>query len=80
MHELYSCIHFKYTLATANDKEPLHNKSLVVLYHFYLTLLLEEKFTFVEHATIPKIIKKNKTISMMTLFKQPLSVSFDFLC
>ncbi|ABD32051.1 hypothetical protein ACR66_03860 [Staphylococcus aureus] len=34
---------FKYTLATANDKEPLHNKSLVVLYHFYLTLLLEEK-------------------------------------
>ncbi len=35
MHELHSCIPiFKYTIAVANDKEPLHNKSLVILYHF----------------------------------------------
>ncbi|HGX1153597.1 TPA: hypothetical protein ACNSDL_002177, partial [Staphylococcus aureus] len=25
---------FKYTLAVTNDKESLHNQSLVVLYHF----------------------------------------------
>ncbi|APZ36682.1 nitrogen fixation protein NifR [Staphylococcus aureus] len=25
---------FKYTLALTNDKESLHNQSLVVLYHF----------------------------------------------
>ena len=25
---------FKYIIAVANDKEPLHNKSLVILYHF----------------------------------------------
>ncbi|EFG40353.1 conserved hypothetical protein [Staphylococcus aureus A9754] len=35
MHECNSCIHiFKYTLAVTNDKESLHNQSLVVLYHF----------------------------------------------
>ncbi|TXN91777.1 hypothetical protein FVP10_07010, partial [Staphylococcus aureus] len=33
--EFYSCIPiFKYTLAVFNDKEPLHHKSLMVLYQF----------------------------------------------
>ncbi|EFG39704.1 conserved hypothetical protein [Staphylococcus aureus A9754] len=41
MHEFYSCIPiFKYTLVIANDKEPLHNKSLVFFYHFCPTLIV----------------------------------------
>ncbi|RQX54935.1 hypothetical protein DB789_06080 [Staphylococcus aureus] len=39
-HEFYSCIPiFKYILAVVNDKESLHNKSLVVLYHLCPTPL-----------------------------------------
>ncbi len=40
----------------------------------------KKKLTCVEHATMPNIMNRNKTISMMTLFKQPLSVSSVFLC
>lgn len=48
---------------------------------FYsMSLLLEEKLTCVEHATMPNIMNRNKTISMAALFKQPLFVSSEFLC
>ncbi len=81
MHEFYSCIHF-----LSRHQLQLMIKNHYIINHqwfFIISISLfywKKKFTFVEHATIPKIIKKNKTISMMTLFKQPLSVSSDFLC
>ncbi|HAR7074544.1 TPA: hypothetical protein I2T40_13180 [Staphylococcus aureus] len=44
MHEFYSCIPiFKYILAVANVQEPLHNKSLVALYHFCHTPSFHKK-------------------------------------
>ena len=47
---------------------------------FYSMSLLLEKLTCVEHATMPNIMNRNKTISMAALFKQPLFVSSEFLC
>lgn len=48
---------------------------------FYsMSILLEEKVNVCQHATMPNIMNRNKTISMAALFKQPLFVSSEFLC
>ncbi|TYN91075.1 hypothetical protein FYM13_03390 [Staphylococcus aureus] len=60
MHEFYSCIPiFKYTLAVANDKKQLHNKSLVALYHFCPTP------NIIKHRVIKPLLKLLFYISLI---------------
>ncbi len=47
--------------------------------YYSISILLEEKVN-VCRTCHTNIMNKNKTISMATLFKQPLFVSSEFLC
>ncbi len=84
MHEFSSCIPiFKYPLAVANVEEPLHNKSLVALYHFCPTPLRSLKFYMLAcyvkgiNMVVLFILCDSNITSLVNLIRKMLNLTID---